>query len=960
MKEVQFQEKLMRAIEVNNLEAIEALVGKSSDRKFTANFEDTSGHTPLTFACFLNRHKKVVELLVEGGADVNRPNKLANTSLALGIVYGNYEVLEYLIDKGFDLSRANDECTALDCALISLDMKTVMLFVLRAPDLEYAFLKKKGYYDKFFYPFHKFALDVVRDGIAYQEILDQSDLYLLMEKYCGLGLVKKYWDAIGGEIRIGGKILDDIIRGPLHRLPDNMNKFITFALENFRLDIIELLLFHRPKEVNQILIGVCKYGIKLVGYIMQQKFKCDLHSADSENKTALFYALKNHMYEEAWLLIKNGAEITGDMPSLGRAMIFISSLIEGSYDDKKFQEGVVKNIIAILQSANTLEAEDAEEIFVYARVQKMQSVRKQLLGFNITREITKTMLEEHNQTLQETRNKSYQSLLCYLLNQYAPQFTIFLIEQEKIDINTIWGDSSLLHRVCANCSHELLAKILTFNPRLNIYDRNGFTPLDIILIDLKIKGDLDYAGLSSVVPTMIRQGAIISINACRDMDIKDLFVGHLMKGVTMILKEHNGNIKEALLQTYQDGHHSMMLQLWQHPKAQSMKPFHLLLHAIELKKYNLAMKICDANVGAIVKEFRAFEGEDAQCVLIKLATLKSHPDLNNAILLLCRTLLGEDLVLRLISMQKEAGALDDATIKNSFLSAEQLGLARVVASLEQYDITKEVEIVQGDLAHGVKVSEIVMIDDIKPIINRPIMSEVTSIMSPDYCKLEDAFKRGGAKVINVLTSMRDEGFYREHGQYFMKKALDAKMENVVSCLIRRGVSVEGVLEYAKRYKLTKIIAALEPAIASVEMVQEASSYSLDTILPPVSDNATSPFMRLIELFDTRPDGPAKEQDAFEILRVVPDINQQDQYGKTLLMHASATKGMVDVAMRIIEMGADLQISDYQGRKVLDYARDVLYNQDVVRRIGGEDAVESYHDFWHQCANPMSLSGENEV
>ena len=72
--------------------------GANAETRTAAEFEQASD-TPLLLAC-MNRHLKVVKVLVEAGADINGRDWLKNTPLGNAIKNDDAKLIAYLLEKG--------------------------------------------------------------------------------------------------------------------------------------------------------------------------------------------------------------------------------------------------------------------------------------------------------------------------------------------------------------------------------------------------------------------------------------------------------------------------------------------------------------------------------------------------------------------------------------------------------------------------------------------------------------------------------------------------------------------------------------------------------------------------------------------------------------------------------------------------------------------------------------------
>jgi len=86
------------------MSAVAYLLGRVSQLSPTVDYENSLGHTALTMACLLGNTETIRELVVDGGADVNRPSCLDGTTpmMQVATTAGNNqeEVMALLIRLG--------------------------------------------------------------------------------------------------------------------------------------------------------------------------------------------------------------------------------------------------------------------------------------------------------------------------------------------------------------------------------------------------------------------------------------------------------------------------------------------------------------------------------------------------------------------------------------------------------------------------------------------------------------------------------------------------------------------------------------------------------------------------------------------------------------------------------------------------------------------------------------------
>ena len=109
-----FADPIHDAAKNGNLAGVQAELDKGVN---VIEKEDNYGRTPLHHAS-TNGHKKIVELLIANGADVNAKSKFENTPLNLAAFWGHKEIVELFIAKGADVNAKDNRLrkTPLDLA----------------------------------------------------------------------------------------------------------------------------------------------------------------------------------------------------------------------------------------------------------------------------------------------------------------------------------------------------------------------------------------------------------------------------------------------------------------------------------------------------------------------------------------------------------------------------------------------------------------------------------------------------------------------------------------------------------------------------------------------------------------------------------------------------------------------------------------------------------------------------
>lgn len=113
---------LLLAIDENDFAKVKKLIESGSDINEGRHFVDKS-HTPLSYACYLNKNK-MAEFLLQNGADPDRnfnwtkqKNYLSATPFMCAAKNRNYKIMELLLDYGADINKGDERDNPLTIAL---------------------------------------------------------------------------------------------------------------------------------------------------------------------------------------------------------------------------------------------------------------------------------------------------------------------------------------------------------------------------------------------------------------------------------------------------------------------------------------------------------------------------------------------------------------------------------------------------------------------------------------------------------------------------------------------------------------------------------------------------------------------------------------------------------------------------------------------------------------------------
>jgi hypothetical protein len=117
---------IIKAVEKGDLRKLRNLIERGN---VDLNMEYLS-YTPLIMAAYRNK-KNVAELLLRGGADVNRANYYGETALRIAASKGNFEFFKLLIDYGADINRRSNNGESILCAAANGDNPYIIKFLLK-------------------------------------------------------------------------------------------------------------------------------------------------------------------------------------------------------------------------------------------------------------------------------------------------------------------------------------------------------------------------------------------------------------------------------------------------------------------------------------------------------------------------------------------------------------------------------------------------------------------------------------------------------------------------------------------------------------------------------------------------------------------------------------------------------------------------------------------------------------
>jgi ankyrin repeat protein len=125
---------LMFASGYNSYEVVKTLIDESTQ----VNKRDLSGRNSIYYAATYNPDSKIINLLVENGADVNSKNKKGLTPLMRASAFNNYEVVKVLIEHGADINSKTESgfTPILYAAKYSNDPKVIDILVENGAEIK--------------------------------------------------------------------------------------------------------------------------------------------------------------------------------------------------------------------------------------------------------------------------------------------------------------------------------------------------------------------------------------------------------------------------------------------------------------------------------------------------------------------------------------------------------------------------------------------------------------------------------------------------------------------------------------------------------------------------------------------------------------------------------------------------------------------------------------------------------
>lgn len=492
---------LDEAIRMNNYEMVEYLISKGikSDK-------DTLSSS-LYYAIKENSSLKIIKYLLSKGADLKNPNigDIENPIFD-SVKNKNYEVLEFLINDGFDIYDLNsDKNTPLDIAIYNKDYKSISLLLEKIQ-----FANNKSFKSLF-------TLLMVNDSVSTnlfkeklkkfietnKSLLSKTDLCMyasfigdktiiteLLNDRFNINIIDNYkmnalmWASFSDNIEIVKLLIDKSIN--INAQNENGLTALMFSCYNNNKDIVKYLL---EKDANYKLLNnsknsayeICTFKDSLESLLILFDYNDNI-----DKKYLLNTASYNGSFNITKYLIKDGVEYSKTEEENTSPLLLASQ--QGNFDIVKLliENGV--NINEVDKDGNTSLHYSVEnnnkEIFKYLVNYGANLNLKNQVGntplmlaiYNYQLELAKDLINSGADL--NIKNEDGWNALMIASSDYTffPIGEEILVKYSNLEEKTYDGESALMI-ASTNESTRILNKLISMGADIDTVDNDGATPL---------------------------------------------------------------------------------------------------------------------------------------------------------------------------------------------------------------------------------------------------------------------------------------------------------------------------------------------------------------------------------------------------------------------------------------------------------------------------------------------------
>lgn len=296
---MQLDNMLLQACKNNQKGVVQTFLKRGG---IDVNKRDTSGNTPLIYAC-LKSARDIVRLLLDNGAEADLGNQKNRMPMHFAAEVGNIQIISMLVDAGADVNCTdNDGVTPL--MLLAQNGKTdAALKLLKNPDIDISIKNNSG----------QMAIDYATSAglrelveVLSQEEGDHADTYgnTTLHHAC--------WNEQSEVV----KVLLEKDLSSVNKLNDDGDSPLILAVQKSNLMIVELLLAAGAKPDCANTDGVLPLHIAAdKGDLFVGRALLDagagLNQKASDGQTPLILAARNGKNDFTAMLIEMGADVNG-------------------------------------------------------------------------------------------------------------------------------------------------------------------------------------------------------------------------------------------------------------------------------------------------------------------------------------------------------------------------------------------------------------------------------------------------------------------------------------------------------------------------------------------------------------------------------------------------------------------------------------------------------------------------